>query len=679
MPIVKSKVPDYPRPVSPVFADEIPICDDTIVYCDENDDVEKDEKQRAAKRRRIESYATSYLRGEQLFILTAQLKGPFGDGWQNPWAKRKEISDDIERVNSPRVCPESAGKPALQNVSESSKTSKQHEGRMSSYAGTPCKEQKLGPSMIKEDNRPATSPFWERQNVDRLYAVAQKSDSKNRRVGNWLKRGSSSKRPDHELPDSSPTPLKRNSQSQTKKWESPSINIQSPPAPDPVGAVTGPQLRRRSSTHALMPHEKFERENSSVVNLPRAENEGPTKAVQSSSLGAEGQQAILQATPANKQAKPPSTDVCRAECAILHVKCKSQQTDRPSATFLPRRDHDSDAEDQTNRPEPARLNPNPLPLADAGKPDLDHLSEVQPLSKSDSPSLHPVQEVSSSKQIESIVPPLSKEISDASLTNDFPSAQIVERSLVLSGLSNLSTGQMLREPSHHTTQDAAAMRTTEQPPAHETVEVDIPEINNEASNRHKAATGELPTPLEQEPCEPPEKTHVESERSFSPWMATKPRSAKTKKKACFVTDENPSGSSQGSITSVLRIKKPFGRKQDKFKNSNFSLSDGCGERAAPGPEPSSLSDQEIISKISRTTDPPRSILKSSLEASASSGNAVSSYHQDAQRPVKPIMDDDGDGQLDDDFDLDAAIDELGSFLGTWDAEREAAEIVKASG
>ncbi|KAG9186661.1 hypothetical protein G6011_09769 [Alternaria panax] len=47
----------------------------------------EDAEHRAAKRRRIEAIASRYLRGRPPVILTAGLRGPFNNGWKNPWAK----------------------------------------------------------------------------------------------------------------------------------------------------------------------------------------------------------------------------------------------------------------------------------------------------------------------------------------------------------------------------------------------------------------------------------------------------------------------------------------------------------------------------------------------------------------------------------------------------------------
>ncbi|KAL1792102.1 hypothetical protein ACET3X_009853 [Alternaria dauci] len=47
----------------------------------------EDPEYRAAKRRRVEAIASRYLRGRPPVIVTAGLRGPFSDGWKNPWAK----------------------------------------------------------------------------------------------------------------------------------------------------------------------------------------------------------------------------------------------------------------------------------------------------------------------------------------------------------------------------------------------------------------------------------------------------------------------------------------------------------------------------------------------------------------------------------------------------------------
>ncbi|CAI7633527.1 unnamed protein product [Penicillium glandicola] len=78
----------YPRPVSPVSLETCmpppsEIDSDELLASDD----ELDDAARAAKRQRVEKLAESYLQGKPLLILSASLRGPFNDGWVNPWKK----------------------------------------------------------------------------------------------------------------------------------------------------------------------------------------------------------------------------------------------------------------------------------------------------------------------------------------------------------------------------------------------------------------------------------------------------------------------------------------------------------------------------------------------------------------------------------------------------------------
>ncbi|KAA8625096.1 inositol hexakisphosphate kinase 2 [Pyrenophora tritici-repentis] len=66
----------------------------------------KDPEERAAKRRRIEAIASQYLRGRPPVIITAGLRGPFNNGWKNPWARptqdKRRTLGKHERASEPR-------------------------------------------------------------------------------------------------------------------------------------------------------------------------------------------------------------------------------------------------------------------------------------------------------------------------------------------------------------------------------------------------------------------------------------------------------------------------------------------------------------------------------------------------------------------------------------------------
>lgn len=61
-------------------------------------DADWDPEQRAAKRRRVETIATQYLRGTVPTLLSTRLKGPFDKNWQNPWSR--PIRQDRRRAKA---------------------------------------------------------------------------------------------------------------------------------------------------------------------------------------------------------------------------------------------------------------------------------------------------------------------------------------------------------------------------------------------------------------------------------------------------------------------------------------------------------------------------------------------------------------------------------------------------
>ncbi|KAF7506820.1 hypothetical protein GJ744_011166 [Endocarpon pusillum] len=86
-----SNHPIYPRPVSPLHYEPLYTRPEDVLWEQDSaeDRSDNDEGVRAAKRRRIEKLGEAYLRGDELLILSAGIRGPLGDGWINPWKKRK--------------------------------------------------------------------------------------------------------------------------------------------------------------------------------------------------------------------------------------------------------------------------------------------------------------------------------------------------------------------------------------------------------------------------------------------------------------------------------------------------------------------------------------------------------------------------------------------------------------
>lgn len=81
MPLHRRDAPFIFEPVEPLQSEIY-----TELSCSED---ELDEAARASKRRRIEKRAQDYLDGKPLYILSASLKGPFDKNWSNPWKRSK--------------------------------------------------------------------------------------------------------------------------------------------------------------------------------------------------------------------------------------------------------------------------------------------------------------------------------------------------------------------------------------------------------------------------------------------------------------------------------------------------------------------------------------------------------------------------------------------------------------
>ncbi|KAL4949996.1 hypothetical protein BDW69DRAFT_173132 [Aspergillus filifer] len=85
-------------------------------------DDELDERQLAARHRRIERLGEAYLKGQPLFILSASLRGPLEKGWVNPWKKDRRKAGAKARDNEseePKVIPETNSRKRRQHQLQS--------------------------------------------------------------------------------------------------------------------------------------------------------------------------------------------------------------------------------------------------------------------------------------------------------------------------------------------------------------------------------------------------------------------------------------------------------------------------------------------------------------------------------------------------------------------------------
>lgn len=79
------------RPTANVECEPLLLASEDVLYPGSDSDESIEEQQ--ARRRRIELQAQHYLHGRELFVLSAHLRGPFADGWINPWARKRKRNE----------------------------------------------------------------------------------------------------------------------------------------------------------------------------------------------------------------------------------------------------------------------------------------------------------------------------------------------------------------------------------------------------------------------------------------------------------------------------------------------------------------------------------------------------------------------------------------------------------
>lgn len=217
-PSTKQKPPPYPRPVEYVSADEVPLSLEETTYYDKLDkrnglsrldkhDAEVEAERRAAKRRRIEDYAAAYLRGESLYIMSAQLKGPFGKSWKNPWAKRKSDRSAVVDQSRTAEVPETA---KTSHVTVGDVRDKRHvlpevkkrDGAFDSAGQLDVSDQWSSNAVVPPTSPIMTSPY---QSPDKT-SISKPEEVRSIWIRDWLKTNEKYLKQPEPLPTASPTP-----------------------------------------------------------------------------------------------------------------------------------------------------------------------------------------------------------------------------------------------------------------------------------------------------------------------------------------------------------------------------------------------------------------------------------------------------------------------------------------
>jgi hypothetical protein len=136
--MTKPKIPIYPRPVSPLTAEPLGASPSDI-YLNDSSDSHSDNDQRATKRRRIEKLGEQYLRGDGLFIMTAGLKRPLTgwvNPWSKKHGQRVTTRTAVLPQDRKEEVPETALRvPGLSKGVGSVNTSNQYIARKPSLQG----------------------------------------------------------------------------------------------------------------------------------------------------------------------------------------------------------------------------------------------------------------------------------------------------------------------------------------------------------------------------------------------------------------------------------------------------------------------------------------------------------------------------------------------------------------
>ena len=649
----RGRVPEYPRSVPTIDVDDAPVCEDTIVYEHWTDDEEREAAERAKKRQKTrQEAAETYLRGGEVVILTARLKGPF-EGWRNPWASRTrrkdmkleaEVPETTVRYN--RSAPKQAGPLYMGNDSQRNPIDLEDDQDIlvaSALRGGP-----MDPFTAK--NRAGPLP------------LAGLAPSSTARVEDWLKTSDVYARGPRSHAGSSPTP-----------------------------AARPPTCERLSPRPRSSPVQKKPSNQESVL--------------EQVATGLEVGKDVPTSRPGTASSVPSHESHQRAEAAILEQKRKSLHTVPPS-THLPafeyRRPRRGERKGPTKQQAPDLVTSEALQTTTAVKEVAPAPFDAGPLPQADQ-----------SKATDKLAskPALSTETSKTSTVPNMPSAQVApaphhvpsvannhSTNDLLQELRSTTRSQVQKEKTAKTGKDVTA-RTgafeedeSKRKSEEERPDMAVPLVDavTAASPNHETPARELETQEMIAAIKPFDFSTIKKPRSGftgleSPVTAMKDQTRKSGNRASFAGDQPLSDDSQTSIKAGMKVKKVTTTASSGKGPPKVPLFEETSTGAAPALRDDDLLDESLPSISSmfgnRQANAPRSILKSSNAISSApglSGNTSASLRREAQIPsgqpgqkavkVDLLTEDDS-------FDLNAAIDDLGSYLGTWDADEEATKLV----
>jgi hypothetical protein len=722
-------MPIYPRPVSPLNAEPLRSQPGDI-YLDDSSDSYSDSEKRAAKRRRIERLGEGYLRGDGLFIMTASLKGPWME-WVNPWSKQNGKTIDPQagtlREGAKEEIPQSALRISRRGKNRTSITSASRDvPRTPSLPGHVNKRMlESGKSWLKivdDDNRYVNS-----ERDDSPTPMRKHDDVRSPNYRSSTNKASLSQSRPQSASACSGIPAAILKQPPEDKRREPTTTLSSDTRQDskPKRAQSP-----RPGIPVALSRNRIPTAQSDRYSMEHGDQQITKLATSSKTLRFD-----FKSKRGSIHELPPLTHLPEFECRPAADSLKSVEKPKeehthsctsPDGMKRPRNIDFASSAEMPIAPYRSPANNGADSPKQAGRSTMQ--CEASTLEESTGVvSLEkPVENCSVNPQ--KMPPPsISTQTSTTTTTNAMPSAQIVPAVQAPSAESYPSiAGKMIE---HETIPTANKVSTHNSTPTtssllmgneqHEPLDTIFGNLKKPATNgaipirteniqSARSQLGIVPFSAFKSPLAPSafseldtqemlaaitplgfstaQKGPLESVNKSTPATATRVNPQKGKKRASFapVLDGIPSGSSQGSIKGSLKVSKMVDKPAEAGKSlawlSQPSLFGKLGldmetsdEEGGSG-EAGSL--PELASLLRGEPHPQVAPISSGHLGTANTAISTgSAQQQDAQQQHDGHW---GDGQNGDEgqnsFNLATAIDDLGSFLGTWDANKEAQEF-----
>ena len=688
--MAKLKIPIYPRPVSPLSAEPLQ-SNFSDIYLDDSSSC-SDGEQHTIKRRRIEKLGEQYLRGDGLLIMTAALRGPVS-GWPNPWTKKDGLVARRART-------------IQHDMGEVPETVLRVRGRSNSATHVKPTDHTAVGGLVETSKGPANAQSW-LKTVDNTkgHACSTRDDSPTpiRKNVKWQS-------PDH------PTSKKAQHLRDRPQASSISSQLAAPISKSPVQDVTTPTLSSNTREDLRAEVHPSTRPRSSQSHESTAQPTTTASSVRRESHSTERPEPYATERPDPYATEPECHSTERPVAQTTNLGGERGLSDFdwkanrrsihkvPPSMHLPEFEyrplaHPNNGNSSLKSPDvamkPAEMSIVKDPVADKGQLDLEKPAGGTIEYSDGSAFKSPPEMLNMDKTTESAsrnMPPTAQSSSTTN-TNAIPSAQVIPAVQPPLAESNSSTGKMI-EPDVATNQQArtdCTLQVTDEPRTD--ILAKCPIVDGESTIIQRLWSGGGIVPFSAFKSPPPVELDTQemlaaitplgfstvkrvwkSINKATPSTATR---AKPQKRASLGSPPDAPSSLQGSIKVSLKVSKMVDDKTKTAESLN-QQSEPLFGRVGIDME---TSDEDEVAAEAEDLLELSSLLRGEPQQEAepiSSGlyhRACSAQEQDAQPQRGDLAINGRDGEEgQDDFNLLSAIDDLGSFLGTWDPDKEAKDI-----